>query len=77
MKKRKMYLIAVVIVMVFMNVLLSTPIINNKSQLSLILLSAKADGNPIENRDPVDDPIPDGTQPEEWLLSSIISYLFN
>jgi len=76
MKKRKMYLIAVIIVMVFINVLLTTPIINNKSQLSLIILAANADGNPIENRDPVDDPIPDGSKPVEWVLSSIISYLF-
>lgn len=75
MKRRKSIFFVTVVVMVFINTVISVPMLNNNSQLSLQLVEANADGYPVETKDPNEDPIPEGSQPEEWF-SILIDFLF-
>ena len=61
--------------MVFINTVISVPMFNNNSQLSLQLVEANADGYPVETKDPGEDPTPEGSQPEEWF-SILKDFLF-
>ena len=76
MKKKSVCISAIVFVMISINLVLSTPILNNQSQISLIWLEAKADGNPSEYSPPNDDPIPHRANVVNGPFSQIIDYLF-
>lgn len=76
MKKKVMGILMVV--MIVLNVLLSVPISNNHSKLSLILLEAKADGGSNESDipNPSKPPVPFSILPIDWSFSTIIDYFF-
>jgi len=76
MKKKSVCISAIVLVMISINLVLSTPILNNQSQISLMWLEAKADGDPSEYTPPDDDPIPHRVHVDEGTLSQINDYLF-
>lgn len=77
--KKKICLIGMVAVMIFINLTLSvqyTP--NNNNKVSISFLESRADGNiEVKAPDPGDYPVPDSNTPDEWSLSSILDYLFN
>jgi len=76
MKKKCMCII--VIVLIAANVFFCpTPVTNNQSHLSLVLLEAKADGEVEDDPpDPGDEFPPLRTYPNPWTLSAIIDYFF-
>lgn len=78
MKKKPMSII-IVIALIVTNVFLSTtPVTNNQSQLSLVLLEARADGEPeeIDPPDPGDEYPPLRPFPQNWTIPAIFDYLF-
>jgi hypothetical protein len=76
MKKRYFYLTAVIVVMILINLTISTQVTNSHNKLSLLKLESKADDYSSEVPDPDDDPIPNGVNPIELFFSSIIDFLF-
>lgn len=74
MKKKTVYLIVVALIVA--NVFFSTtPTRSKESDLTLVLLEARADG-PGETDPPEEEFPPLRPSPTDWSLSAIIDYLF-
>jgi hypothetical protein len=76
MKKNASILTVVLVVMILINLTISTQVTNNHNGLSLHRLESRADDYSTEIIDPEDDPIPNGLNPIELFISSVIDLLF-
>ena len=67
-----------VVFMIVVNVFLTIPISNDHSQLSFILLEARADGGSNESDipNPSKPPVPFRMVPIDWSFSTINDYFF-
>jgi hypothetical protein len=76
--KKKTMWIAVIAIIVANLFFSTTPELNKQSQLSLVVLSARADNDTGESDipDPDDGIIPFRRFPEGWSISAILDYLF-
>jgi len=79
MKKKTITIIVVFLILA--NVFFSTsPVSNNQSRLTLVLLEARADEGGSGETDPPDpgeEYPPSRMFPKDWSISAIIDYLFN
>lgn len=76
MKKNASLLAVVIVIMILINLTISTQVTNSQNGISLQKLESKADGYSTEIIDPEDDPIPNGVNPIELFISSVIDFLF-
>lgn len=76
MKKNASLLAVVIVIMILINLAISTQVTNSQNGISLHKLESKADGYSTEIIDPEDDPIPNGLNPIESFISSVIDFLF-
>jgi hypothetical protein len=76
MKKNASLLAVVIVIMILINLTISTQVTNSHNGISLDKLESKADGYSTEIIDPEDDPIPNGVNPIELFISSVIDFLF-
>lgn len=76
--KKKICLIGMVVVMIFINLTLSVQYTPNNNKVSISFLESRAEGNTeVKDPDPGDYPIPDSKTPNEWSILSIFDFLFN
>lgn len=76
MKKNASLLTVAIVIMILINLAISTQVTNSHNGISLHRLESKADGNSTEIIDPEDDPIPNGLNPIESFISTVIDFLF-